>query len=56
VRFLDGETADYPEAAEIEQSAPLKRLVGEGRDVVEFTVETHDLEDLFLRITEGIVQ
>jgi ABC-2 type transport system ATP-binding protein len=56
VRFLDGETADYPVADEIEQAALLKRLVGEGRDVVEFTVETHDLEDLFLRITEGIVQ
>ncbi|MCP3991524.1 MAG: ABC transporter ATP-binding protein, partial [Actinomycetia bacterium] len=56
VRFLDGETADYPVADEGEQANLLKRLIGEGREVTEFTVKTHDLEDLFLQITEGIVQ
>lgn len=56
VRFLGGEIAEYPVADEGEQAALLKRLIGEGREVTEFSVETHDLEDLFLQITEGIVQ
>ena len=34
----------------------LKRLVGEGKEITEFSLSTHDLEDLFLQITEGIVQ
>jgi ABC-2 type transport system ATP-binding protein len=56
VRFLDGETAEYPVADEGEQAALLRRLIEEGREVTELRVETHDLEDLFLRITEGVVQ
>ncbi len=57
VRFLDGTEAEYPVADEAEQAALLKRLMTEeGRDIVEFKVVTHDLEDLFLQITEGIVQ
>jgi ABC-2 type transport system ATP-binding protein len=56
VRFLGGEEADFPVADEAEQAALLKRLIGEGREVVEFTVDTHDLEDLFLQITNGVVQ
>lgn len=56
VRFLDGETAEYPVADDAEQAALLRRLVTEGREVVEFTVGTEDLEDLFLKITEGVVQ
>lgn len=56
VRFLDGETAEYPVADESEQAALLRRLITEGRDVVEFSVGTEDLEDLFLKITEGVVQ
>ncbi len=56
VRFLDGEVAEYPVADEEEQARLLRRLLDEGRDVVEFTVESHDLEDLFLKITEGVVQ
>ncbi|MCP5031461.1 MAG: ABC transporter ATP-binding protein [Actinomycetia bacterium] len=56
VRFLDGETAEYPVADEGEQANLLKRLISEGQEVTEFTVKTHDLEDLFLQITEGIVQ
>jgi ABC-2 type transport system ATP-binding protein len=56
VRFLEGDSAEYPVANEAEQAALLKRLVAEGRDIVEFKILTHDLEDLFLQITEGIVQ
>ena len=51
--------AEYPVADEAEQAALLKRLMaedGDGREVMEFKVVTHDLEDLFLQITEGIVQ
>lgn len=56
VRFAGGETATYPVADEAEQAALLRRLVTEGADVVEFTLEQHDLEHLFLQITQGIVQ
>ena len=56
VRFLGGETAEFPVADDAEQAALLRRLVSEGRDVVECSVGTHDLEDLFLRITQGVVQ
>ncbi len=56
VRFLDGTTAEFPVADEAEQAQLLARLVGEGREVVEFKVESHDLEDLFLQITQGVVQ
>ncbi len=56
VRFLDGEQAEFPVADEAEQAALLKRLITEGREVVEFSVGTEDLEDLFLKITEGVVQ
>ncbi len=56
VRFLDGETAEYPVADEAEQAALLKRLMADGKDVTELKVATHDLEDLFLQITEGVVQ
>ncbi len=56
VRFMGGETAEYPAADEAEQAVLLKRLIEEGREVVEFSVNAHDLEDLFLQITEGIVQ
>ncbi len=56
VRFLDGETAEFPVADEREQAALLKRLVDEGREVVEFAVRNDDLEELFLQITEGVVQ
>ena len=56
VRFAGGEVAEYPVADEAEQVELLRRLVSEGRDVAEFTLEEHDLEQLFLKITEGIVQ
>jgi ABC-2 type transport system ATP-binding protein len=56
VTMLDGSTSEHPVADQVEQAALLRRLVEEGNDVVEFTVVTHDLEDLFLKITEGVVQ
>jgi len=56
VRFLNGNSAEYPVTDEAEQAALLKRLVSEGNEVVEFTMASHDLESLFLQITEGIVQ
>jgi len=56
VRFVDGESERFSVADESEQAALLKRLIEEGRDVVEFAEAKHDLEDLFLQITEGIVQ
>ena len=56
VTFVGGATADYPVADEHEQAALLRRLVGEGADIAEFTVASHDLEDLFLQITKGVVQ
>ncbi|MEZ5229443.1 MAG: hypothetical protein R2710_23120 [Acidimicrobiales bacterium] len=43
-------------ADEHEQAALLKRLIADGHDIAEFTVASHDLEDLFLQITKGIVQ
>lgn len=56
VRFADGTVAEFPVADDAEQSALLRRLLDEGRDILEFTTARHDLEDLFLRITKGIVQ
>ncbi len=56
VRFVGGETAQYPVADEAEQAALLRRLVDEGMEVAEFTLEQHGLEEMFLQITEGIVQ
>lgn len=56
VRFLGGETEEFAVTDEADQAQLLRRLVTEGRDVVEFSVDTHDLEDLFLQITQGIVQ
>ena len=57
VRFADGTEATHPVTDETQQAALLRRLVvDEGRDVVEFVEEQHGLEQLFLSITEGIVQ
>ena len=39
-----------------EQVALLRRLVSEDRDVIEFVEVGSDLEDLFMRITQGVVQ
>jgi len=57
VRFADGADATFPVADDTAQAALLRQLVvDDGRDVVEFTEEHHGLEQLFLSITEGIVQ
>lgn len=56
VRFADGRLAEFPVADDAEQSALLRRLLDDGLDILEFTTARHDLEDLFLRITKGIVQ
>jgi ABC-2 type transport system ATP-binding protein len=57
VRYADGTTESFDVADVASQGALLRRLlVDEGREVVEFTEERADLEELFLSITEGIVQ
>ena len=57
VRFADGTSETFTVADDEEQAALLRRLVvDDERNVVEF-VEQHDgLEQLFLSLTEGIVQ
>jgi len=56
VRFVGGETARYSVADEAEQAALLRRLVDDGLDVAEFTLDRQGLEELFLQITKGVVQ
>lgn len=57
VRFADGTDEEHAVGGSAEQAALLRRLVAdEGRDVVEFTELGGGLEDLFLRITTGVVQ
>jgi ABC-2 type transport system ATP-binding protein len=57
VRFANETAETFTVANDAEQAALLKRLVSEDeRDVVEFVEEGGGLEQLFLAITEGIVQ
>ena len=57
VRFADATSESFSVADDAEQSALLRRLVvDDGRDVVEFVEESGGLEQLFMSITEGIVQ
>ncbi len=57
VRFASGASESFTVASDDEQSALLRRLVvEEGRDVVEFVEESGGLEQLFMSLTEGIVQ
>ena len=57
VRFASGISESFTVADDAEQSALLRRLVvDEGRDVVEFVEESGGLEQLFMSLTEGIVQ
>ena len=57
VRLAGGEELEYVVADEEEQRALLYRLVAtEGKPVVEFVEEEGGLEDLFMKITKGIVQ
>jgi len=57
VRFASGVTESFTVADDHEQTQLLRRLVvDEQRDVVEFVEESGGLEQLFMTITEGIVQ
>ncbi len=57
VRFAGGAAETFTVGDDVEQAALLRRLVvDEGRDVVEFTEESGGLEQLFMSITQGIVQ
>ena len=57
VRFANGASESFAVADDAEQSALLRRLVvDENREVVEFVEESGGLEQLFMTLTEGIVQ
>ena len=56
VRLAGGEVQEHAVVSEADQQALLARLVAEGLPVVEFTETSSGLEDLFLRITKGVVQ
>ena len=57
VTFASGASEEFTVADETQQEALLRRLVAdEQRDVIEFTRIGGGLEDLFLSLTEGIVQ
>jgi len=57
VRFGDGTVEEFPVAGDDEQQALLRKLiVDDDRAVLEFTTVDKNLEDLFLQITQGIVQ
>lgn len=57
VTFADGTTEEFPVADDTAQQKLLRDLVAnEAKPVMEFTSASHDLEDLFLQITQGIVQ
>jgi len=57
VTFDDGTNAEFEVADRSEQAALLKRLVADDeREVVEFREVGAGLEDVFMNVTEGIVQ
>ncbi len=57
VRYADGTTERYDVTDDVTQADLLRRLVVvEGRPVVEYVEEHHGLEQLFLALTEGVVQ
>jgi ABC-2 type transport system ATP-binding protein len=57
VRLAEGEEQTHLVTTEEEQQALLRRLVAEeGLPVVEFTETGAGLEDVFMRVTKGIVQ
>jgi len=56
VRFADGTFEEHTVADTFEQVQLLRRLVEEGRNVIEFRETGGGLEDLFMKITEGKVQ
>lgn len=56
VRLAGGEVQEHTVGSEEDQQALLARLVADGLPVVEFTETSNGLEDLFLRVTKGVVQ
>jgi ABC-2 type transport system ATP-binding protein len=56
VRFADGRTETFTTANDAEQHQLLKRLIEDGREVVDFHQTGGGLEELFLAVTEGRVQ
>jgi ABC-2 type transport system ATP-binding protein len=57
VRFADGSVQHHTVGDRGAQAALLRRLIVEdGLDVVEFREESAGLEELFLRVTKGVVQ
>lgn len=57
VRFSDGTIETHTAVDDAEQTALLRRLIlDDGRDVVEFIEQSSGLEQLFLTVTEGVVQ
>lgn len=56
VRLAGGEEQTHVVASEEEQRALLARLVGGGLPIVEFAETGAGLEDLFMKVTRGVVQ
>ncbi len=57
VTFADGMIEEFPVSSDDEQQALLRKLiVDDDRAVLQFTTVDKNLEDLFLQITQGIVQ
>jgi ABC-2 type transport system ATP-binding protein len=56
VRLAGGREQTHVVASEEEQQALLARLVGEGLPIVEFAETGAGLEDLFMKVTRGVVQ
>jgi ABC-2 type transport system ATP-binding protein len=56
VRFAGGVTETFTTANDAEQHQLLKRLLDDGREVVDFHQTGGGLEELFLAVTEGRVQ
>lgn len=57
IGFLDGSNEKFAVADQDEQAALLRRLIVEdGRDVVSCSMDQSGLEEIFLKVTEGIVQ
>ena len=57
VRFADGSSQEFTVADRVEQAALLRRLVLEDeRQVIEFREVGAGLEDVFMNVTQGIVQ
>jgi ABC-2 type transport system ATP-binding protein len=56
VRYVDGTTEEFVATDHTDQAALLRRLVTEGKDIIEFIERSSGLEDLFMQITQGVVQ